>query len=72
MQGPDARTGRRIPRRLVRRLSPSTLEHVSFAIVEAGDMTKDLALLVGAEQKWLSTTGFLDKIDQNLKKAMAV
>jgi isocitrate dehydrogenase len=34
-------------------------------------MTKDLALLVGAEQKWLSTTGFLDKIDENLKKAMA-
>ena len=34
-------------------------------------MTKDLALLVGPEQKWLSTEGFLDKIDQNLKKAMA-
>ena len=38
--------------------------------VEAGYMTKDLALLVGADQKWLSTTGFLDKIDANLKKAM--
>jgi len=38
--------------------------------VEAGDMTKDLAILVGAEQKWLSTTGFLDKVDVNLKKAM--
>ena len=35
-------------------------------------MTKDLALLVGADQKWLSTTGFLDKIDANLKKAMAL
>ena len=34
-------------------------------------MTKDLALLVGADQKWLSTKGFLDKIDDNLKKAMA-
>jgi len=34
-------------------------------------MTKDLALLVGPEQKWLSTTGFLDKIDDNLKAAMA-
>ena len=34
-------------------------------------MTKDLALLVGPEQKWLSTTGFLDKIDENLKKAMS-
>ena len=30
----------------------------------------DLALLVGPEQKWLSTTGFLDKVDDNLKKAM--
>jgi isocitrate dehydrogenase len=34
-------------------------------------MTKDLALLVGPEQKWLSTEGFLDKIDANLKAAMA-
>jgi isocitrate dehydrogenase len=34
-------------------------------------MTKDLALLVGDHQKWLSTTGFLDKVDANLKKAMA-
>ena len=33
-------------------------------------MTKDLALLVGADQAWLSTDGFLDKIDENLKKAM--
>jgi isocitrate dehydrogenase len=39
--------------------------------VEAGFMTKDLALLVGADQRWLSTTGFLDKIDVNLKQAMA-
>jgi isocitrate dehydrogenase len=49
----------------------STLEKVCVDTVEAGDMTKDLALLVGPDQKWLSTTGFLDKIDQNLKKAMA-
>jgi isocitrate dehydrogenase len=48
----------------------STLEKVSVDTVEAGDMTKDLALLVGDEQKWLSTTGFLDKVDANLKKAM--
>ena len=33
-------------------------------------MTKDLALLVGANQRWLSTTGFLDKVDANLKAAM--
>jgi isocitrate dehydrogenase len=47
-----------------------TLEKVTVATVEAGDMTKDLAILVGPDQKWLSTTGFLDKIDENLKKAM--
>jgi isocitrate dehydrogenase len=33
-------------------------------------MTKDLGLLVGPEQKWLSTTGFLDKISANLTQAM--
>jgi isocitrate dehydrogenase len=49
----------------------STLEKVTVDTVEAGFMTKDLALLVGPDQKWLSTTGFLDKIDQNLQKAMA-
>jgi isocitrate dehydrogenase len=49
----------------------ATLEKVCVDTVEAGFMTKDLALLVGAEQKWLSTTGFLDKIDENLKKEMA-
>jgi isocitrate dehydrogenase len=48
-----------------------TLEKVCIDTVEAGFMTKDLALLVGADQKWLSTTGFLDKVDENLKKAMA-
>jgi isocitrate dehydrogenase len=49
----------------------STLETVCVDTVEAGDMTKDLALLVGPEQKWLTTEGFLDKVDQNLKRAMA-
>jgi isocitrate dehydrogenase len=34
-------------------------------------MTKDLSLLVGPDQPWLSTLGFLDAIDQNLQKAMA-
>jgi isocitrate dehydrogenase len=48
-----------------------TLEKVCVDTVEAGYMTKDLALLVGADQKWLSTTGFLDKISENLTKAMA-
>jgi isocitrate dehydrogenase len=47
-----------------------TLEKVVVDTVEAGFMTKDLAVLVGADQKWLSTTGFLDKIDANLKTAM--
>jgi isocitrate dehydrogenase len=47
----------------------ATLEKVCVDTVEAGHMTKDLALLVGPEQKWLSTTGFLDKVDENLRKA---
>jgi len=48
-----------------------TLEKVCVDTVEQGYMTKDLALLVGADQRWLSTTGFLDKISENLTKAMA-
>jgi isocitrate dehydrogenase len=48
-----------------------TLEKVCVDTVEAGYMTKDLALLVGPEQKWLTTEAFLDKVDENLKKAMA-
>ena len=50
----------------------STLEKVCVDTVEAGHMTKDLALLVGPDQKWLTTNGFLDKVDENLKAAMAV
>ncbi len=48
-----------------------TLEDVCVQTVESGHMTKDLALLIGPDQPWLSTTGFLDKIDENLQKAMA-
>ncbi len=48
-----------------------TLEKVCVDTVESGFMTKDLALLIGPNQKWLSTTGFLDKIAENLEKAMA-
>jgi isocitrate dehydrogenase len=48
----------------------ATLEKVCIDTVQSGFMTKDLALLVGADQKWLSTTAFLDKVDENLKKAM--
>ncbi len=47
------------------------LEEVTIATVESGDMTKDLALLVGPDQKWLTTEGFLDKVDSNLQKAMS-
>jgi isocitrate dehydrogenase len=47
-----------------------TLEEVCVATVESGFMTKDLALLIGPHQKWLSTAGFLEKIDENLEKAM--
>ncbi len=47
------------------------LEKVVIDTIESGAMTKDLALLVGAEQSWLSTTDFLDAIDENLQKAMA-
>ncbi len=48
-----------------------TLEKVCIQTVESGFMTKDLSLLIGPDQPWLSTTGFLDKIDENLQKAMA-
>ncbi len=47
-----------------------TIERVCVETVESGSMTKDLALLVGENQAWLSTTGFLDKLDENLQKAM--
>ena len=47
-----------------------TLEDTVVGSIEDGHMTKDLALLVGPEQEWLSTTGFLDKVDENLQKAM--
>ncbi|MEM1103703.1 MAG: NADP-dependent isocitrate dehydrogenase [Pseudomonadota bacterium] len=47
-----------------------TLEDTIIKTVESGVMTKDLALLIGAEQSWVSTTGFLDKLDENFQKAM--
>ncbi|MDP1629806.1 MAG: NADP-dependent isocitrate dehydrogenase [Caulobacter sp.] len=48
-----------------------TLEKVCVDTVESGFMTKDLALLVGDKQNWLTTEGFLDKVDENLKIAMS-
>ncbi|MEO0343319.1 MAG: NADP-dependent isocitrate dehydrogenase [Pseudomonadota bacterium] len=47
-----------------------TLEGVIIKTVESGHMTKDLALLVGPDQGWLTTEGFLEKIDENLNKAL--
>ncbi|MQX36397.1 NADP-dependent isocitrate dehydrogenase [Roseospira navarrensis] len=47
-----------------------TLERVCIETVEAGFMTKDLALLIGKDQPFLTTTQFLDKLDEGLKAAM--
>ena len=48
-----------------------TLEKVCVDTVESGFMTKDLAILIGPDQAWLTTTQFLDKLNDNLMKAMA-
>jgi isocitrate dehydrogenase len=48
-----------------------TLEAVCIQTVESGKMTKDLALLIGADAPYLNTQAFLDAIDQNLQKALA-
>jgi len=47
-----------------------TLEKVCVETVEAGFMTKDLALLIAKDAPWLATQDFLDKIDSNLQLAM--
>lgn len=47
------------------------LEEVCVETVEAGFMTKDLAILIGPQQSWLTTQQFLDKLDENLRKRMA-
>ena len=47
------------------------LERVCIQTVEGGDMTRDLAILISADHPWLTTNQFLDKLDGNLKKAMA-
>ena len=49
----------------------TTLETTCVKTVERGSMTKDLALLVGEGQEWLSTEGFLDKLNENLEKALS-
>ncbi|MCF8481900.1 MAG: NADP-dependent isocitrate dehydrogenase [Rhodospirillum sp.] len=48
-----------------------TLEKVCVETVESGFMTKDLAILIGPDQPWLTTNQFLDKLDENLMKAMS-
>ncbi len=48
-----------------------TLERVVIETVEEGDMTKDLAILVGEEQKWLSTEDFLEKVNVNLENKLS-
>ena len=49
----------------------NTLEEVVIETVEKGDMTKDLAILVGEDQKWLSTEGFLEKVNSNLENKLS-
>ena len=48
-----------------------TLEKMTVQTIEEGKMTKDLAVLVGPDQKWLTTEGFIDAVELNLQKAMA-
>ena len=48
----------------------TTLERVCVQTVEDGWMTKDLALLVGPDQKWLTTMGYLETVDEYLNKAL--
>lgn len=46
------------------------LEQTIIATVEGGQMTKDLALLIGPDHPWLDTEGFMDALDENLNKAL--
>ncbi|HEX8056678.1 MAG TPA: isocitrate/isopropylmalate family dehydrogenase, partial [Novosphingobium sp.] len=48
-----------------------TLERVCIETVEAGKMTKDLALLIGPDQNWLTTEGFFEEIVKGLDAEMA-
>jgi len=50
----------------------SALEEVCIATIEGGQMTKDLAILVGPDQAWLTTQQFLAALDENLQKKMAL
>jgi len=48
-----------------------TLEKVIISTVEGGQMTKDLAMLIGPDEPWLDTDGFMNALDENLAKALA-
>ena len=48
-----------------------TLEKTIISTVESGKMTKDLATLVGPQQPWLDTTGFMDALDEGLARALS-
>lgn len=48
-----------------------SLENVCIEAVEAGEMTKDLALLIGKDAPWLTTEDFLDALDRRLQAKMA-
>ena len=48
----------------------NTLEQICVGCVETGSMTKDLAILIGSSQEYLTTNQFLDEIDGNLKKKL--
>ena len=48
----------------------NTLEKVCIETVESGSMTKDLAILISKDQKFLTTSQFLEAIDSNLKKKL--
>ena len=48
-----------------------TLEAVCVETVESGSMTKDLAILIGPDQAWMTTEQFLDKLDENLQRKIA-
>ena len=47
-----------------------TLEQVIISTVESGRMTKDLAMLIGPDQPWLDTDGFMDALDEELARAL--
>lgn len=47
------------------------LEKATLSVIEGGQMTKDLAMLIGPDEPWLDTDGFMNALDENLAKALA-